>query len=596
MLKHVAGPDTQKELKEFRDVLATCYGPHGRVALLQPVASGHVTITSQSGKVFQLLDSLNPVLRILTGSLSTYSQRHKDAAKLASLLTTNIILNCFALDCPRRQISDIIDHILTECIERVRTPPYVITCDWSSVSHLMSVTRTLLSSHSLSSCFNNEELNHFSSVLLQAFLHVAVPSNSKDDHGSLSIQNKIHVYLINEIQCPCTKLYHGLLIEEMLSIGFDREMTLSLAHHDFRRDKNGHISVAVFKISLAGDEDDGFKNKTSFEASISSQVSASRMIADAKKEELLELGATLFNSGVGLVLCQKCVHHSLREYLEGKGVPIIERLGLPYIDPVIDLTGAVVINSLSATISPQLFGHLKSVTVQVIGDKQFILLEGPSPHATIILPFLLEIVGEELKSVVKSTINILEDLLYNPQLVSGGGCVLTQLASFITKQAECVDDELCGRLMSSINTYLAVSNALSTSLKQCAAALYHNKRDSVTLTDSLFNHCWSFPHSHSSYTHFDASRTCSCGRVSFASIEGEQSAVVPLWSTVNSWKGLPTLIPETLEQSLLTDSTLCYSKISPSLFLSDSLSGTASAITFAKDLSTLIIRTHSTLF
>ena len=31
-------------------------------------------------------------------------------------------------------------------------------------------------------------------------------------------------------------------------------------------------------------------------------------------------------------------------------------------------------------------------------------------------------------------VGILEDLLYNPQLVSGGGCVLTQLAGIITRR------------------------------------------------------------------------------------------------------------------------------------------------------------------
>lgn len=58
-----------------------------RVALLQPVAGGHVTITNQSGKMVQLMDSSNPVHRVLTGSLSTHSQRYKDGTKLASLLT-----------------------------------------------------------------------------------------------------------------------------------------------------------------------------------------------------------------------------------------------------------------------------------------------------------------------------------------------------------------------------------------------------------------------------------------------------------------------------------------------------------------------------
>ena len=42
-----------------------------RVALLQPVAGGHVTITNQSGKMVQLMDSSNPVHRVL-GTLTLY--------------------------------------------------------------------------------------------------------------------------------------------------------------------------------------------------------------------------------------------------------------------------------------------------------------------------------------------------------------------------------------------------------------------------------------------------------------------------------------------------------------------------------------------
>ena len=95
-------------------------------------------------------------------------------------------------------------------------------------------------------------------------------------------------------------------------------MTLPLSDHVFKRDGHGRVLVAVFRISLAGDEEDGFKEKVSFEVPVSSRVSSRLVVEEAKKMELLELGSAIADNGVGLVLCQKRVHHSLRDYLEEK--------------------------------------------------------------------------------------------------------------------------------------------------------------------------------------------------------------------------------------------------------------------------------------
>ena len=55
-----------------------------RAALLQPVPGGHVTITSQSSKIFQLLKSTNPMMQLLYASLVNHSLRYCDGTKMAA--------------------------------------------------------------------------------------------------------------------------------------------------------------------------------------------------------------------------------------------------------------------------------------------------------------------------------------------------------------------------------------------------------------------------------------------------------------------------------------------------------------------------------
>lgn len=49
---------------------------------------------------------------------------------------------------------------------------------------------------------------------------------------------------------------------------------------------------------------------------------------------------------------------------------VIERLGLPYIESVVDLTGGHVINFIKPEIPPHLLGYVNDVTMETIGDKR----------------------------------------------------------------------------------------------------------------------------------------------------------------------------------------------------------------------------------
>lgn len=147
-------------------------------------------------------------------------------------------------------------------------------------------------------------------------------------------------------------------------------------------------------------------------------------------------------------------------------------------------------------------------------------------------------------------------------------------------------------------TMSSVSQALSTSFHQTAASLYSQKKDNLVLTDSKYHHCWTFPSSLSSTPPSLTSskggtpnynKTCCCGRINLSMIG---SCVE--WSTVSSWRGLFPLIPEeSLQQTgLNTDRNSTHS--SPFL-LSDSFPHTVAALTLSKHLSSLVLRTHSSI-
>lgn len=95
---------------------------------------------------------------------------------------------------------------------------------------------------------------------------------------------------------------------------------------------------------------------------------------------------------------------------------VMERLGITYIEAVINISGGCVISSI--TLSDVQLGYLTSINLVTIGNRRYsftfdvynlllncrhVLLNGPVPHASLVLPYLLEMVGEELKSVVGNT-------------------------------------------------------------------------------------------------------------------------------------------------------------------------------------------------
>ncbi|KAJ1156618.1 hypothetical protein NDU88_009336 [Pleurodeles waltl] len=208
-------------------------------------------------------------------------------------------------------------------------------------------------------------------------------------------------------------------------------------------------------------------------------------------EQLLCLGKQIVNDQVGLVLCQKVIHPSLKQYLNANHVIAVERLGTAQMEPLTQMTGAQPIASLTH-VSPACYGHLKSVRIESLASKQF--LHFISDDTTICSILLCNRNGtalDELKRACYTAQHILQLTIKQPLALLGGGCTESHLASYLRYKSACVPDSILQGLNCSRTDYQIVAEVFSQSLESVARSLEHDGGE--LLTDTCRGHLWSSP-------------------------------------------------------------------------------------------------------
>lgn len=102
-------------------------------------------------------------------------------------------------------------------------------------------------------------------------------------------------------------------------------------------------------------------------------VSYGVSLENAVLDQLLNLGRQLVSDHVDLVLCQKVIHPSLKQFLNMHRVIAIDRIGVTLMEPLTKMTGTQPIGSLGS-ISPNSYGSVKDVCTAKFGSKHFFIL------------------------------------------------------------------------------------------------------------------------------------------------------------------------------------------------------------------------------
>ena len=95
--------------------------------------------------------------------------------------------------------------------------------------------------------------------------------------------------------------------------------------------KSDSFKVAVFRVSLSGDLSDTGEGTL--------LVSYGVSLENAALDQLFNLGKQLVSDHVDLVLCQKVIHPSLKQFLRTHQIIAVDRIGVSLMEPLSKVTG-----------------------------------------------------------------------------------------------------------------------------------------------------------------------------------------------------------------------------------------------------------------
>lgn len=478
----------RKTLSVLKGILMSCYGPFGRLKQLHNGLGGAVCATSQSSALLAHLSVSHPVLKILTASMQSHVSCFSDCGLFTGILCCNLIDNVQRIDLTPTTVIKLNKQLLSLCVSYLKSEDCGcrIPVNFSSTRIILSLVRSIITSKP-ACMLTGKEVDHISTLVLKAFL-LTIPENAGE-----------HVVLGKSITVPLkgqkvtdSTVLPGILIE-ISEVQLMKILPIK---------KSDSFKVALFCTSLSGDLTDTGEGTV--------VVSYRMSLENAALDRLLTLGKELVSDHVDLVLCQKVVHPSLKQFLSSHHVTVIDRVGLALMEPLSKATGAQPIGSLGL-ISPNSYGSVKDLCSTKFGSKHFLHL---IPNEVTICSLLLcnrnDTTWNELKLTCQAALHVLQLTLKDPCALLGGGCTETHLAAYIkyktdTEPGSILRDHECTQTELQL-----VAEAFCRALESVAGSLEHDGGDVVT--DMKYGHFWSVqPSSPAMVNWQDLLSRCGCG-------------------------------------------------------------------------------------
>lgn len=315
------GPLTKEVVSQavstFGKIMRSCYGPTGRLKQFHNGMGGYVRISSQSSVLFRSLCVTLPVLKLLVASVQNHLALFGDSGLFTAIFCCSLLEKYQSLNIAAYTFIKISKHILSLCVDYLssETCGCRIPVDFSSSKLLLSLVRSIILSKR-ASMLSRKEADHISILVLKAFLF-AIPQNV----DSTAVLGKCHYISIKNKRVTDSTVYPGLLIEMP-------EMHLT---PPFKRTASGQIRVALFGMSMSGDLSHAGEGAIVIHHGVSLEAEV--------LGQLLGVGREVVMDGVGLVICQKVIHPTLKQYLKENNIVAVERVGIQMMEPLQKMTG-----------------------------------------------------------------------------------------------------------------------------------------------------------------------------------------------------------------------------------------------------------------
>ncbi|NXY43901.1 TCPB protein, partial [Ceuthmochares aereus] len=479
-----------QSLSLLSGILKSCYGPAGRLKQLHNGVGGYVCTTSQSSAILSRLSVSHPVLSVLTASVQNHVSRFSDCGLFTAILCCSLIENFKSLSVASCTVIKISNHLQSLCMDYLKSEACGcrVSVDFSSVESLLCLVRSVLISKP-ACMLTKAEVNHLATLVVKAFIFT-VPCHVQTN----AVLGKCVIVPVKSRRVADSTVLPGLLIETP-EIQLSKPLTV-------KRTCSNMIKIALFSVSMSGDCFNSEEGTIMVHHGISLEV--------LELNQLLDVGKQLVNDEVGLVVCQKVIHPSLKQYLKENHVMAVDRAGLNLMEPLSRMTGNKPIASIQL-LSLDCYGSLEDVRVESFASKHFVHL---IPKDTVVCSLILcnrnETAWDELKRACETAEHVLQLTVKEPLALLGGGCTETHLASYIRHKSCSLSTSTFKEIGCSRTEYQLVADGFCRSLESVACSLSHD--DGEILTDTVYGHCWFVPSGFPSVSNWsDLVSKCGCG-------------------------------------------------------------------------------------
>ncbi|KAJ8248054.1 hypothetical protein GJAV_G00237710 [Gymnothorax javanicus] len=460
-----------QKMAVLRQILASCYGPRGRLKQVHNNVGGPVLTTSTSGVLLKALTVSHPIPRLLTASILNHVSRFSDCGLFAGILSSALLEQARGLSVPPSAVASMFRRLTSLCTDYLQRDDCgcKVPVDFGSSRGLLALARAVIAAKP-ACMLTPGEAQHVSMQVLRAFLHT-VPCSMP---GPV-FMGRMVVVPVEGRPVGNTAVVPGLLV--------DMPETLSPA--DAKRLGTGPLRLALFSASLAGDLPDMGDGTLEVDRGVS--------LEDAVTDQLLKVGEQVAQDGVQVCVCQRVVHPVLQQYLRKRDVIVVERLGVALMEPLIRLTGAQALASFRTPVPVESYGGLAGLGVQRCGSREMLqLLSDKDPTCcTLLLCHRTETALSELKMACQMAEHVLRLTLKVPWALLGGGCTETHLSSYIRHQSRGEESGATSELEFTRSDYLLAADAFCRALLTVARSLEHDGGD--RLIDMSHGHCWAVP-------------------------------------------------------------------------------------------------------
>ncbi|XP_027477344.1 McKusick-Kaufman/Bardet-Biedl syndromes putative chaperonin [Zalophus californianus] len=472
----------------LKGILTSSYGPSGRLKQVHNGLGGCVCTTSHSSALLSNLPVTHPILKILTTSMQNHVSCFSDCGLFTAILCCNLIENLQRTGLTPTTVIKLNQQLLRLCTSYLKSESCGcrILVDFSRPQTLLCLVRSIVTSKP-ASMLTREETDHISALVLRAFL-LTIPDNAKD---RLILGKSIIVPLKGQ-RVLDSSVFPGILLE-MSEVQLMKILPIK---------KSDAFKVALFCASLSGDLSDTGEGTVV----VSSRVS----LENAALEQLLNLGRQLVSDHVDLVMCQKVIHPSLKQFLHMHRVIAVDRVGVAVMEPLSKVTGTPPIGSLGS-ISPSSYGSVKDLCPAKFGFKHFLhLIPNEATICSLLLCSRNDTAWDELKLTCQTALHALQLTIKEPSVLLGGGCTETHLAAYIRHKI-CNEPESILKDDGCTQTELQlITEAFCSALESVAGSLEHDGGE--VLTDMKYGHFWSTQAESPSVVNWpDLLSRCGCG-------------------------------------------------------------------------------------